>query len=123
MTRNGRTRVVRAVGGTRIKLPKLRREGEMIVGRTRGRIARSPMRHHLRRLACVVVGHRWSRWSIDDMDGPGEEIGGGGFMPYLSRESKPHEFGTRSCKRLCGTSEARYPLADAPQLWKERMGC
>lgn len=67
----------------------------------------------LRQLARIVrcwwTGHRWSEWRIDDYDGPGEELDGGGFMPYLSRESRDGEFGMRSCYD-CRLMETRRPV-------------
>jgi hypothetical protein len=48
------------------------------------------------------------------MDGPGEDILGENgelldFMPYLSRDSRDGEFGTRVCRR-CSKTESRWPL-------------
>jgi hypothetical protein len=69
---------------------------------------------------CSVFGHDWSLWAIDDIDGPGEHFDDGGFMPYLSRPSRPGEFGTRSC-RDCRAVETRWPLREMPPLFAGRM--
>lgn len=64
---------------------------------------------------CAVIGHRWGPWQVDDMDGPGEDMGDGAFMPYLSREARADEpWGTRVCRHgswpwRCGTIEHRRP--------------
>lgn len=67
------------------------------------------------RLRCWRQGHDWTPWTIDDMDGPGEHIEGGGFMPYCSRDSRPGEFGIRSCRNSCGNVESRWPAHTAPK--------
>jgi hypothetical protein len=41
-------------------------------------------------------------------------------MPYLSRPSRPGEFGTRACRADCGAIEMRWPEAQAPPRFKGR---
>lgn len=104
-------------------LPALRREGGTIVGHHRRRVLRSRLKHACVALACALRGHDWGEWRVDDYDGPGEYMEGDAdsFMPYLSRESRPGEFGTRTCRRRCGASEHRWPEADAPPFWRDRL--
>lgn len=64
----------------------------------------------LHRARCTLAGHPWGPWRIDDMEGPGEHLGEGAFMPYCSRESREGEFGQRVCGRACGAVETRWPL-------------
>jgi hypothetical protein len=70
---------------------------------------------------CVVWGHRWGDWMIDDYDGPGEFVDGdpGAWMPYCARTSRAGEFGIRTCPR-CQAIETRWAAADAPPLFKGR---
>lgn len=68
---------------------------------------------------CMVDGHLWSDWAIDDADGPGEWLGPDAFMPYCSRSSRPGEFGTRACRR-CSALETRWPAAQAGPLFRGR---
>lgn len=95
----------------------------MLIGRTRSWLKRWPFAYKTvwARLVCLLRGHDFSPWQIDDIDGPGEHMEGGGFMPYCSRESRPGEFGIRVCRRHCGTSERRWPEADAPALWRAQI--
>jgi len=66
----------------------------------------------LRRLRCVLTGHAWSPWHIDDYEGPMQDIDEDTRIPLCFRESRPNEFGMRSCE--CGAIETRYPFNDAP---------
>lgn len=106
-------------------LPELRREDGMIVGYRRSRIARR-LRHHLAaRLTHLLRPHDWSPWHTDDYEGPGELMepdDPDSFMPYLSRDSRPGEYGHRSCRRrFCGAFEQRWPEDQAPRLWREKV--
>jgi hypothetical protein len=75
-----------------------------------------------RRARCILDGHQWSSWMIDDYDGPCEPLPGGGVMPLLARESRPGEFGTRACQRHCGAVQIRHPakLEQAPGRLQSR---
>jgi hypothetical protein len=78
-------------------------------------------RQVLARAVCLLRGHDWSPWQVDDMDGPRVRLTGGGFMPYRSRESAAGEWGTRCCRRRCGTRESRWPRSEAPALWRAQI--
>lgn len=67
------------------------------------------------RARCLLSGHQWTDWHIDDMDGPGEHLPDGGWMPLLARTSRPGEFGTRACRRWCGALQTRWPRGTAPR--------
>lgn len=105
-------------------MPEIRRQGGMLIGYD-GRFSKRWVRPRLRqvasRLRCLVIhGHQWGKWTIDDYDGPGEELEEGGFMPWLSRESHSDEYGERHCERLCGAREQRWPEREAPQFWVDQ---
>lgn len=104
-----------------MSLPEIRREDAMLIGYSQRRIRRSRSRHVRILVVCVLRGHAWRGWRIDDVDGPGEDLGDGAFMPYFSRESRPGEFGLRTCGRGCGASESRWPEHGAPRAWREAV--
>lgn len=61
---------------------------------------------------CWVRHHDWTTWQIDDYDGPGELLDPAdpdSFMPWLSRESRHKEYGSRACAR-CGLWQQREPI-------------
>jgi hypothetical protein len=70
------------------------------------------------RARCAVLGHEWSPWTVDDMDGPGEDLGDGAFLPYCCRDARRDEpYATRACRRgswpwRCGTTAQRVPAVD-----------
>lgn len=74
---------------------------------------RGRLRQLARRLRCTLLGHDWSAWSIDDVDGPCEPLPNGDLMPLLARESRPGEFGSRACRQDCGGVQWRRPASDA----------
>ena len=106
-------------------IPEVRREApEMIVGRDASFTKRwvgPRLEQTCARVLCWLFGHCWSSWSVDDYDGPGEELDGSGFMPFCRRESRPDEYGERCCERYCGTHERRFPVFDAPVEWVEKL--
>lgn len=105
-----------------MSLPVLRREDDMIIGRTRRPFLRSRWRRIRVLTHCILFGHDFYPWTTDDYDGPGELMDPDdpdSFMPYLSRPSRLGEYGHRSCRRRCGTFEQRYPEDQAPALWRE----
>lgn len=98
----------------------------MAVGYHQRRLLRSRTKHLRAALVCRAKGHDWSPWTLDDMEGPVETIQGADgdlhSMPLCCRESREGEYGHRVCRRSCGANESRWPLAEAPSGWQERLG-
>lgn len=79
--------------------------------RARKRWVRPRLSQLVQQARCLWWDHQWTPWRIDDYDGPGEQVGEGPdeWMPLLSRESQPGEWGIRSCTRDCGAVQIRHP--------------
>jgi hypothetical protein len=101
--------------------PALRIEGNLVIGRVSSQVLSSRRRHALNRIVCMLKGHDWSPWTIDDYEGPGQWMSEEDFMPFFSRNSRANEYGIRVCRRSCGTSETRYPIDQAPRGWIQRL--
>lgn len=104
-------------------LPHIRREDGCLVGTdyARKRWGHGRIRQFLTRLRCTIFGHDYRPWLCDDYEGPGEQLEGGGWMPFCSREAGPQEWGSRGCFRGCGLAEHRWPEEEAPILWFAKL--